>query len=68
MEELEDILAEGLSVVFCGINPGLLAAAAKGHHFAGREIASGGRCIWPGSLPKKCGLKTTGQSLSTNVD
>jgi len=26
-EGLEDILAAGLSVVFCGINPGLLAAA-----------------------------------------
>lgn len=34
-EGLEDILAEKLSVVFCGINPGLLAAA-QGHHFAGR--------------------------------
>ncbi|CAI8877118.1 G/U mismatch-specific DNA glycosylase [Pseudomonas sp. IT-P260] len=34
-ERLEDILASGLSVVFCGINPGLLAAA-QGHHFAGR--------------------------------
>ncbi|MHA3737764.1 G/U mismatch-specific DNA glycosylase [Pseudomonas sp. Eth.TT006] len=34
-EGLEDILAPGLSVVFCGINPGLLAAA-QGHHFAGR--------------------------------
>ncbi|NUT78496.1 G/U mismatch-specific DNA glycosylase [Pseudomonas sp. C1C7] len=32
---LEDILSEGLAVVFCGINPGLLAAA-QGHHFAGR--------------------------------
>ncbi len=30
-----DIIAEGLDVVFCGINPGLLAAAT-GHHFAGR--------------------------------
>lgn len=35
MKGLEDILAEGLSVVFCGINPGLLASAT-GHHFAGR--------------------------------
>ncbi|MBV4458069.1 G/U mismatch-specific DNA glycosylase [Pseudomonas sp. COR58] len=35
MDGLEDILAPGLSVVFCGINPGLLAAA-QGHHFAGR--------------------------------
>jgi TDG/mug DNA glycosylase family protein len=34
-EGLEDILAPGLSVVFCGINPGLLAAQ-QGHHFAGR--------------------------------
>ncbi|HDS1775096.1 G/U mismatch-specific DNA glycosylase [Pseudomonas putida] len=34
-EGLADILTEGLSVVFCGINPGLLAAR-EGHHFAGR--------------------------------
>ena len=34
-EGLEDILAEHLAVIFCGINPGL-TAAAKGHHFAGR--------------------------------
>jgi len=32
---LEDILAERLAVVFCGINPGVMAAA-QGHHFAGR--------------------------------
>ncbi|BBU32754.1 G/U mismatch-specific DNA glycosylase (plasmid) [Burkholderia sp. THE68] len=32
---LADILAPSLSVVFCGINPGMLAAAT-GHHFAGR--------------------------------
>ena len=36
MNGLEDILTEGLSVVFCGINPGLLAAE-QGHHFAGRS-------------------------------
>ncbi|WP_248741420.1 MULTISPECIES: G/U mismatch-specific DNA glycosylase [unclassified Pseudomonas] len=35
-ERLEDILTKGLSVVFCGINPGLLAAE-QGHHFAGRS-------------------------------
>jgi TDG/mug DNA glycosylase family protein len=34
-EGLEDILAEHLAVIFCGINPGL-TAAAQGHHFAGR--------------------------------
>lgn len=32
---LEDILAEQLEVIFCGINPGVMAAA-QGHHFAGR--------------------------------
>ncbi|MVV52268.1 G/U mismatch-specific DNA glycosylase [Pseudomonas sp. PB120] len=34
-ETLEDILAEHLEVIFCGINPGMMAAA-QGHHFAGR--------------------------------
>ncbi len=33
---LPDILADRLAVVFCGINPGL-SAAATGHHFAGRS-------------------------------
>jgi TDG/mug DNA glycosylase family protein len=32
---LEDILSTNLDIVFCGINPGL-TAAATGHHFAGR--------------------------------
>ncbi|MET0935954.1 MAG: G/U mismatch-specific DNA glycosylase, partial [Luteibacter sp.] len=32
---LPDLLARDLDVVFCGINPGL-AAAASGHHFEGR--------------------------------
>ncbi|MHC8286117.1 G/U mismatch-specific DNA glycosylase [Pseudomonas sp. XS1P51] len=35
-ERLEDILAEDLAVIFCGINPGM-TAAAEGHHFAGRS-------------------------------
>jgi TDG/mug DNA glycosylase family protein len=34
-ESLPDILQPGLSVVFCGINPGVLAAST-GRHFAGR--------------------------------
>ena len=34
-EVLPDIIAPGLKVLFCGINPGMLAAAT-GHHFAGR--------------------------------
>jgi TDG/mug DNA glycosylase family protein len=32
---LRDIIADRLDVLFCGINPGL-KAAATGHHFAGR--------------------------------
>ncbi|CAD6553709.1 G/U mismatch-specific DNA glycosylase [Paraburkholderia metrosideri] len=32
---LPDLLAPGLSVVFCGINPGV-RAASTGHHFEGR--------------------------------
>lgn len=32
---LPDIVAPGLSVIFCGLNPGL-SAAASGHHFVGR--------------------------------
>lgn len=32
---LPDIITERLAVVFCGINPGM-TAAATGHHFAGR--------------------------------
>jgi len=39
--ELPDLLQAGLKVVFCGINPGLQAAAA-GHHFLGR-----GNRFWP---------------------
>ena len=35
-DELPDIIAERLEVLFCGINPGL-TAAATGHHFAGRS-------------------------------
>jgi TDG/mug DNA glycosylase family protein len=35
IQGLPDILARGLNVVFCGINPGM-RSAALGHHFAGR--------------------------------
>ncbi len=35
-DALPDIIAERLAVVFCGINPGMTAAAA-GHHFVGRS-------------------------------
>jgi TDG/mug DNA glycosylase family protein len=40
-QPLPDILDHGLRVVFCGINPGVDAAAA-GHHFLGR-----GNRFWP---------------------
>ena len=33
---LPDIVAPGQKVVFCGLNPGL-SAAAEGHHFVGRS-------------------------------
>lgn len=36
IQSLPDILEAGLSVVFCGINPGMLAAST-GRHFAGRN-------------------------------
>ena len=36
IQGLSDILAKGLGVVFCGINPGM-RSAALGHHFAGRN-------------------------------
>ncbi len=35
-DELPDIIAGHLKVLFCGINPGM-TAAATGHHFAGRS-------------------------------
>jgi double-stranded uracil-DNA glycosylase len=35
LQSLPDILEPGLSVVFCGINPGM-RAASTGRHFAGR--------------------------------
>lgn len=35
-DELPDLIAPYLDVLFCGINPGL-TAAATGHHFAGRN-------------------------------
>ncbi|WP_241303142.1 G/U mismatch-specific DNA glycosylase [Burkholderia stabilis] len=35
-DELPDLIAPRLDVLFCGINPGM-TAAATGHHFAGRS-------------------------------
>lgn len=36
LRDLPDLLEPGLSIVFCGINPGL-RAASSGHHFEGRN-------------------------------
>ncbi len=33
---LQDILSENLTIIFCGINPGL-KSASDGHHFSGRS-------------------------------
>jgi len=62
---LPDILAERLVVVFCGINPGLSAAAA-GHHFFGRSNRfwrvihsadrTGGAAIGAGIPPCRCAV------------
>ncbi|MGW6457364.1 G/U mismatch-specific DNA glycosylase [Streptomyces sp. NPDC055078] len=38
---IDDVVAEGLGVLFCGINPGLMSAAT-GHHFA-----RPGNRFWP---------------------
>ena len=48
---LPDVLADGLSVVFCGINPGLWSALT-GHHFA-----RPGNRFWPAALA--AGVATT---------
>jgi TDG/mug DNA glycosylase family protein len=41
MQELADLIAPGLRVLFCGINPGLMSART-GHHFA-----RPGNRFWP---------------------
>ena len=41
MQSIPDVIAPGLRVLFCGINPGLMSAAT-GHHFA-----RPGNRFWP---------------------
>ena len=41
MKPLRDVVAPGLDVLFCGINPSLLSAE-RGHHFA-----RPGNRFWP---------------------
>lgn len=66
MAELADILAHGLRVVFCGINPGADAAAA-GHHFLGR-----GNRFWPvlhlaGFTPHQLAPRDDGSVLAYGI-
>jgi double-stranded uracil-DNA glycosylase len=41
VQALPDVISDGLRVLFCGINPGLMSAA-RGHHFA-----RPGNRFWP---------------------
>ncbi|MCC8953516.1 G/U mismatch-specific DNA glycosylase [Bradyrhizobium sp. Pear77] len=80
MSGLPDILADDLDVVFCGLNPGLGAAAA-GHHFVGRGnrfwtvlFMSGftARLFEPTDdrllLNEKCGLTTVVSRATAGAD
>ncbi len=65
-QALPDILAHGLTVVFCGINPGV-DAAAGGHHFLGR-----GNRFWPvlhlaGFTPHRVAPQDDGSVLDFGV-
>ena len=79
-DPLPDIIAERLVVIFCGINPGLSAAAA-GHHFVGRSnrfwraihlagftpqeiLAENDRTI----LQHRCGLTTVVERPTARAD
>src|SRR3954447_12523545 len=58
-----DVVADGLKVLFCGINPGLMTAAT-GHHFA-----RPGNRFWPvlhlsGFTPRLLKPSERGQSRS----
>jgi double-stranded uracil-DNA glycosylase len=72
-DALPDIIAEHLALVFCGINPGMMAAASQ-HHFAGR-----GNRFWrvlhrAGFTPAEirpeedCSILQYGYGLTTVVD
>jgi mismatch-specific thymine-DNA glycosylase len=80
IDPLPDIITKRLAVLFCGINPGMSAAAA-GHHFVGR-----GNRFWrvihlagftpqeilPGNdrtiLQHQCGLTTVVQRPTARAD
>ena len=67
MNGLPDILADSLDVVFCGLNPGLQAAAV-GHHFAGRGNRFWQVLFMAASLPDCSTRLTTGGSLPRVAD
>ena len=56
---MPDVIAPGLRVLFCGINPGLYTAAV-GHHLPVRVIDSGPRCLPPDSPIDLFRLSTNG--------
>lgn len=79
-EGLPDLLDEGLDIVFCGINPGL-RAAASGHHFEGRgnrfwrtlhEAGFTDRLLRPEDdhllLDYRCGLTTMVERPTARAD
>ena len=66
MQELPDLIAPGLRVLFCGINPGLVSAAT-GHHFA-----RPGNRFWPalhlsGFTPRQLKPEEQGELLDLGL-
>jgi TDG/mug DNA glycosylase family protein len=79
-DALPDLIAPHLDVLFCGINPGLIAAAT-GHHFAGRNNRFWRVIHLAGFTPKElapqddrailrygCGLTTVVQRPTARAD
>ena len=77
---LPDIIDDHLAVLFCGVNPGLLAAAS-GHHFAGRSNRFWRTLHLSGFTPQEltpeqdrtllqhgCGLTTVVERATAGVD
>ena len=80
LQSLPDILEPGLSVVFCGINPGM-SAASTGRHFAGRNNRFWRTLHLAGFTPEEirpeddrtllrhgCGLTTAVSRATTRAD
>lgn len=63
---LPDVLAARLTVVFCGINPGMTAAVA-GHHFVARSNRFWRVIHLAGFTPEEILPGTTARSCNTDV-